>query len=213
MKNILFEDNHLLAVVKPPMCPTQPTPTGEKSLEDMAKAYIKEKYQKPGNVFLHAVHRLDKAASGIVLFAKTSKALSRLQEMMREYTIEKEYLALVEGALKKKSGTLEHLLLHGDHRALVHPDGKKSVLHYEVIEEGNNSSLLRIQLITGRYHQIRAQLAHIGHPIIGDSKYGSHVPFQHGICLFHNKMQFLHPVTKEKTIIDLPAPTSWLKLN
>lgn len=205
MLEILFEDNHLIAVVKPGGLPTQPTPDSENSLETLVKAYIKEKYQKPGAVFLHAIHRLDKAASGIVLFARTSKALSRMNEEMRDGAIQKEYTALVAGHLKQKSATLENYLLHGEHRAIVvpksHSDGKKSLLLYDVLKETKDQSLLRIELYTGRYHQIRAQLSHLGHPIVGDKKYGSTLPFHPGIALHASKLAFNHPVTKEKIVL------------
>lgn len=210
---VLFEDNHLIAAAKPAGIPTQPSPDSQNSLEDQVKAYIKEKYQKPGAVYLHAVHRLDKAASGIVLFAKTSKALSRMNEQIRENKIQKEYLALVAGHFSKKTDTLENYLFHAEHHAKVvsksNPEGKKSSLTYAVEKESGPHTLLRVQLHTGRYHQIRAQLSHIHHPIIGDTKYGSTHSHHPGICLHHHKMSFTHPVTGQAVVIESDKPAAW----
>ncbi len=203
---ILFEDNHLLFVDKPAGLLTQPSGTDEDSLESHVKAYLKNKYHKPGNVYLHAVHRLDKSASGIVLFAKTSKALGRMNELIRERKVKKQYLAIVEGHFESKSGTLRHFLVHDAHKAIVDADegangGKESVLHYEVVDVRDNRSLVRIDLETGRYHQIRAQLAAVHHPIQGDTKYGSRLAFQDGaIALQHYAIEFVHPVTQEQII-------------
>ena len=190
-KDIIHCDNHILVVNKPPGIATQP------DLEELAKAWVKKKYQKPGNVFLHPIHRLDKSVGGIVLFARTSKALSRLQALMRERKISKTYEALVEGHLPKKEGTLKHFLVHGDHKAFVDPKGKEAILHYTVLEEKKDTTLLSIDLTTGRYHQIRAQFSAIGHPVVGDKKYGSSCFFQNGIALRHVRMAFEHPVTQE----------------
>jgi 23S rRNA pseudouridine1911/1915/1917 synthase len=207
---ILFEDNHLIFVNKPAGLLTQPQDNCTDSLETSVKAYIKEKYQKTGNVFLHAVHRLDRVVSGIVLFAKTSKALSRLNASIREKDVEKCYIALCEGHFEKKSGTLEHYLVHDDYKAVVcskgSPDAKLSILSYTVIEEKDASSLLKITLTTGRYHQIRCQLSASGHPIIGDKKYGSKKSFEGDlIALHHYKMSINHPVTQERlTVLSVP---------
>jgi len=187
----LSSDNHILVAEKPAGIATQPDFT------DMVKVWVKKTYNKPGAVFLHPVHRLDKAVSGLVLFARTSKALSRLQAMMREHQIKKTYLALVEGKLPAKEGTLVHKLSHSTLRAKVDPNGKEAILHYKVIKQENDSTLLEIHLVTGRYHQIRAQLAAIGCPIIGDEKYGSKKPWPKGIALKATGLQFEHPVTKE----------------
>ena len=200
MNSILFEDNHLLVAIKPCGIPTQPAPQGGDSLEGRLKSYLKEKYQKKGNVFLHAIHRLDKAASGIVVFAKSQKALSRLQEAIRTKACKKIYHTTVSGKLLQKEATLTHYLVHADHKAIVsdnHPEAKKCVLHYKVLEENEKTSLLEVILETGRYHQIRCQLAAIGHPIAGDVKYGSKEPFQNGIALHHYRLEIEHPTTKE----------------
>ncbi|MCB1109877.1 MAG: RNA pseudouridine synthase, partial [Chlamydiia bacterium] len=167
--------------------------------EALAKTYLKKKYQKKGNVFLHAVHRLDKLVSGIVLFARTSKALSRLNLQMRQHTIEKVYAAQVEGHLKQKEGELRHTLSHGSHRSHVHPHGKPAHLSYHVKKEFATSTLVYITLHTGRYHQIRAQFAHIGHPLLGDTKYGAQPAPR--LALHHICLAFFHPITKEKLVI------------
>lgn len=188
---ILYHDNHLLVVDKPADVATQP------DLAEMAKAWVKQKYHKPGAVFLHPVHRLDKPVSGLVLFARTSKALSRLQERMRERKIEKTYLAWVEGPLSPAEGRLVHYLEHGSFQAFVSPKGKEAILDYRVIEKKGGKILVEIQLVTGRYHQIRAQFSKIGSPILGDEKYGSCHSWSHGIALHHAKIHFTHPVTHE----------------
>ncbi len=199
---IIYCDNHLLVVNKPPGIATQP------DLEDLAKAWVKKKYEKPGNVFLQPIHRLDKSVGGLVLFARTSKALSRLQALMREKKITKIYHALVEGTLTKKQDTLTHLLIHGDHKSFIGPQGKEAILHYSVLQEKNGTSLVSIHLITGRYHQIRAQFSAIKHPVLGDTKYGSKHFFQDGIALRHVKMEFEHPITHEPCVFELPKALS-----
>ena len=209
MVEVLYEDNHLLALNKPCGLPTQSD--DNKSLENDAKAYVKQAQNKPGNVFLHPIHRLDKPTSGVVLFAKTSKALSRLQEMMRQHKIQKTYVAICEGKISPQEGTLEHLLLHDDHKATVHKSGKPAILHYKVIGSPGNHSIVEVQLVTGRYHQIRAQFQAIHHPILGDKKYGSHHPYKpDAIALHHKKMSFTHPVTHE--LLEISAPTPFMSL-
>lgn len=197
---VVFSDNHLLVVFKPAMMVTQTTEGHETSLEEWAKAWVKQKYQKLGSVFLHAIHRLDKEVSGLVLFARTSKALSRLNESMREGKIEKTYEALVEGTLSSSEGTLSHDLEHKEHRAQVGA-GKKAVLHYRVLKKFKDTTLVEIHLETGRYHQIRAQFSSIGHPIVGDKKYGSKKSSSEpGIALCHVRLSFPHPISKETII-------------
>jgi 23S rRNA pseudouridine1911/1915/1917 synthase len=188
--NILFCDNHVLVVDKPVDVATQP------DLEILAKAWVKKKFNKPGNVFLEPIHRLDKPVAGVVLFARTSKALSRLQEQMRERKMEKIYEAWVEGAPKQDKGTLRHLLLHGEFKAEISPEGKEAILDYEVLKKESRRTQLRIKLHTGRYHQIRAQMAAIGCPVLGDTKYGSHVSWEKGIALYAKELSFTHPVTQ-----------------
>jgi 23S rRNA pseudouridine1911/1915/1917 synthase len=191
---VSFCDNHILVAVKPAGMSTQP------DFEEAMKAYIKIKYDKPGNVFLHAVHRLDKPVSGLVLLARTSKALSRLNEQSRANEIERFYIAEVEGVLPIKQGKLDHYLVHGDHRAHIAtkdaPDAKHARLTYNVLKFNAHSTLVEIQLDTGRYHQIRAQFSAAGHPIVGDAKYGAKKDLD-AIHLHSAKLLLQHPVTKE----------------
>lgn len=200
---VLYEDNHIFVVNKPAGIATQPSPTSHASLELDCKCWLKEQHQKPGNVFLHPIHRLDKPVSGIVLFAKTSKALSRLNASMRAHEMQKVYTAHVEGLITPLEGVLEHYLTHGDHYAHVSSpkskDAKRACLSYIVKEQQDSISIVEISLQTGRYHQIRAQMAAIGHPVIGDVKYGSTRPMPEGtIALSHTKFSFPHPTTREK---------------
>lgn len=197
--DVLYEDNHLLAVNKPQGLLTQPSGTSEISLEALAKEYIKEKYQKPGNVFLHAVHRLDKPVSGIVLFAKTQKALSRLNEMMRNREGEKIYVAKVERELPL-GNVLEHRLIHDDFKAVEDSQGKPCRLLYKKIGE----HLYEITLETGRYHQIRAQLSLVKSPVVGDTKYGAKAAGR--LYLHHTRFSFDHPVGGKRVDINSPSP-------
>jgi len=190
--NILLYDNHLLVLDKPVDIATQP------DLEELGKAWVKKKFNKPGNVFLEPIHRLDKPVAGVVLFARTSKALSRLQEQMREREMEKVYIGWVEGSPKEQQGILKHYLLHGSFRAEISPEGKESILEYEVLKKEKDRSLLRIRLQTGRYHQIRAQMSAIGCPILGDAKYGSRRGWEKGIALYASELAFKHPVSQEE---------------
>ncbi len=209
---VLFCDNHLLVVNKPALLPTQDSPDYSTSLEEIAKQWIRKRFAKPGAVFLHAVHRLDASVSGIVLFARTSKALSRLNEQVRLKKFHKVYLALVEGTPSATSGTLEHMLLHKDRRACVvdpkrSKEAKKAILHFSILAQSQETSLLKIELDTGRYHQIRAQLAAIGCPICGDRKYDSHrASPTPGIALHHHELTFLHPITQESLSFQVPVP-------
>jgi 23S rRNA pseudouridine1911/1915/1917 synthase len=199
---VIFCDNHLLVAHKPAGIATQPHPGASDNLTEQAKAWIKKKFNKPGNVFLEPVHRLDKPVSGLVLFARTSKALSRLQEMMRQRQIHKTYFAWVEGAPPEPQGILEHYLIHDDYKARIvradHPEGKLARLTYTLVEKRGEVSLLEVILETGKYHQIRIQLSAIGCPILGDEKYGSRSSFKQGqIALHHGRLQFIHPISKE----------------
>lgn len=208
---VLYEDNHLLVVNKPAGLLTQATEQDSNSLENQAKAWLKEKYHKPFNVYLGVVHRLDKPASGIVLFAKTSKALSRLNDMIRSKDAIKIYCALIEGHPPKDSGMLEHFLRHDDYRAYVSnwsdPQAKLARLHYDDLKRNDKMTLLQVILDTGRYHQIRAQCAAMGCPIVGDVKYGSRHPLPDGaIALHHHRLQLIHPVTKEPLVFESPLP-------
>ncbi|MDP1879803.1 MAG: RNA pseudouridine synthase [Parachlamydiaceae bacterium] len=207
---VLYEDNHLLILNKPAGLLTQPSGTEQDSLEKQAKDWIQKKYQKPGNVFLEAIHRLDKPVSGIVVFAKTSKALSRLNASIRAKQTKKIYWALIEGALPSQEGTLEHYLFHDDYCARVvskeDKDAKLCRLHYRVKEKQNSFTLIEIELETGRYHQIRSQLSHISCPIVGDKKYKSSYSFKENtITLHHRQLVIEHPVLKTELIIEAPC--------
>ena len=170
-----------MALNKPAPMLTQPAQPGVENLEDLAKAYLKERFAKPGHVFLHPIHRLDKQVEGIVLFARTSKALSRLQKEMRERKISRSYIAIVEGEVEMEEKTLENYLIHDSHRSTLakkeQKGAKLATLSYRVLQKEEGRTHLKIDLVTGRYHQIRAQLSLIGHPILGDEKYGSSIPF------------------------------------
>lgn len=209
---IVFCDNHILIGIKPCGLLTQPAPSGGESLEEIAKEWVKKEYQKPGNVFLHAIHRLDRPVSGLVLFARTSKALSRLNEQQRDQEIQRVYVAEVEGILSAKEGRLDHYLIHGDHRAIVagpnDNQAKHARLSFKLIRFKEHTTLVQIELETGRYHQIRAQFSASGHPIVGDYLYGAKTGEEKAIHLHCKKLVFEHPVTKEVVEFDAPAPFS-----
>lgn len=209
---VLFEDNHIIIVNKKAGDITQGDKTGDKPLSDVVKEYVKEKYNKPGNVFIGTVHRLDRPTSGIVIFARTSKALERLNKMLRDKTIHKTYWTLVKKAPKKSSDTLINFLKKDTkkNKSFVFKKeitgSKKGVLHYKIKQQLDNYTLLEIDLETGRHHQIRTQLAHIGCTIKGDLKYGADRSNKDGsISLHARKINFIHPVSKE--VIKITAPT------
>lgn len=211
MVEVLFEDNHLLVLVKPANLATQPATGHSDSLEDRAKSWIKTKYQKPGNVYLHAIHRLDTPVSGIVVFAKTSKALSRLQASMRAGETKKIYTAWVEGTLTEESAQFEDWLIHGDFCAVKSEEGapgaKRCLLSYCVKKREKGKTLVEIQLKTGRYHQIRAQFGFRGYPIWGDGKYGSRLPYSaSGIALHHSSFSIPHPISGEEQNFNSLSP-------
>ena len=212
---IIFIDNHLIAVTKPAGLLTQPDRNTDESLMDQTRQWIKEKYNKPNNIFLGLVHRLDRNVSGVVLFARTSKAASRLSKQFREGTPKKHYRAIVLGKLKEEHTTLVHYLRKEKSlRATVFPretpTAKRSELSYEVINSLENKSLLEVSLSTGRFHQIRAQMAFIGHPIIGDVKYGAPEPLlNQEIALYAHKLVFSHPVSNEEITLTAPEPKTW----
>lgn len=197
----VYCDNHLLIVVKPAGLLTQPDDIGTPSLEEAAKEWVREEFHKPGAVFLHCIHRLDRCVSGLVLFARTSKSLSRLNELSRAREIQRVYVAEVEGTVGVKEGRLDHYLIHGEHRAIVVREGDKDAKHarlfYRVLQVRPHSTLVEIELETGRYHQIRAQFAAIGHPVVCDQRYGAATGTGEEIHLHCTKLLFKHPVTKE----------------
>ena len=210
---VLFEDNHIIIVNKRAGDITQGDKTGDKPLSDVVKEYVKDKYNKPGLVFIGTVHRLDRPTSGILIFARTSKALERLNKMLREKTIKKTYWTLVKNAPKATTGTLTNFLKKDTkkNKSFVYnkeiEGSKNAILHYNVIKKLENYFLLEIDLETGRHHQIRTQLAQIGSPIKGDLKYGFPRSNKDGsISLHARKIKFIHPVSKEEITITAPTP-------
>ena len=213
MLQVLFEDNHLLIINKAGGMLVQSDDTGDLPLIDLCKKYIKQKYEKPGAVFLEPVHRIDRPVSGIVIFARTSKGLERMNEIFRRKEIEKKYLAIVENQPGEMSGKLNHWLIRDrqKRKSLVYKQqvsgSLKAELHYEVLTESQGKYLLEIILQTGRQHQIRAQLAAIGCPVQGDLKYGAPIANSDGNISLHNRfVSFLHPVKKEKVGVKAPLP-------
>ena len=214
---VLYEDNHLLAVSKAPGEIVQGDRTGDEPLVETCKAYIKEKYNKPGAVFLGVAHRLDQPVSGVVLFARTSKALTRLNDAFRRRDdLQKVYLALVEGCPERPADTLVHHLLRNRDQNKSYPvrngtkEAKEAVLEYRVMAQPTEGqTLLEIHLHTGRHHQIRAQLAAIGCPIIGDVKYGASLPLPDAsIALHAHSLTLIHPVRREPITFTAPLPST-----
>ncbi|MGE4290369.1 MAG: RluA family pseudouridine synthase [Salinivirgaceae bacterium] len=213
-KKVLFEDNHIIAINKSVSDIVQGDKTGDEPLSEKVKSYLKVKYQKPGNVFVGVTHRLDRPTSGVVLFARTSKALTRLNAMFQEKTqIQKTYWAIVKNRPEQDSGRLVHFLLRDTQKnkstVVKKPvkDAKEAILEYELMAQSDNFYLLQINLLTGRHHQIRAQLAAIGCPIKGDLKYGfSRSNPDGGISLHARSIEFAHPVSKAQIKIVAPVP-------
>ena len=208
---VLYEDNHCIAVVKPAGLLTAGDRTGDVSLADQVRDYLRVKYKKPGNVFVGIVHRLDRPVGGVVLFARTSKAASRLSEQFRSGRVEKVYEALVEGRVALREGLLEDRLVK-DHKKNVvrcssaaNPRARESQLSYRRLRTAPSTTLLEIRPMTGRSHQIRVQLASAGHPIVGDRKYGSKRPFEDGIALRAVRLTFEHPTTKLPITVEAAA--------
>ncbi len=213
-KRILFEDNHLIAVNKLPGELVQGDYTGDKPLLEKVRDFIREEYEKPGNVFTGLIHRLDRPTSGVVVFAKTSKALARMNAIFEKRDVEKTYWAIVAGQPKEEEGHLEHFLRKDQKKNksqffLKEQKGsKKAVLSYKVVKKLEHYSLLEIKLETGRHHQIRVQLSAIGHPIKGDLKYGfSRSNKDASVCLHAKNVKFEHPVSGEPILLDAPLPT------
>ncbi|MBA6155971.1 RluA family pseudouridine synthase [Tenacibaculum sp. S7007] len=211
---VIHEDNHLIIVNKRAGDIVQGDKTGDKPLSDVAKEYIKDKYNKPGAVFLGTVHRLDRPTSGVVIYARTSKALERLNKMLREKTIKKTYWAVVKNQPKKASDTLINFLKKNpkNNKSTAYSkeiDGsKKAILHYKTIKKLDNYALLEIDLETGRHHQIRVQLSNIGSTIKGDLKYGAKRSNKNGSIHLHaRKIEFIHPVSKELIKVTAPTPS------
>lgn len=211
--DVLYEDNHIIVVNKRVGDIVQGDKTGDKPLSDVVKEYIKDKYNKPGEVFLGVVHRLDRPTTGIVLFARTSKALTRLNELFKNRETQKTYWAIVKNSPEKEQAVLIHYLKRNEknNTSKAHTkevsDSKKASLEYKTIKVLNNYTALEIDLHTGRHHQIRAQLSAIGSPIKGDLKYGADRSNPDGgICLHARKLVLVHPVTKENLEFVAPVP-------
>ena len=212
---IVYEDNHLIIVNKTASEIVQGDKTGDVPLSETVKQYLKEKYNKPGNVFLGVAHRLDRPVSGLVVFAKTSKALGRLNEMFRGGEVKKTYWAIVKNMPPEPEGELVHYLVRNEKQNKSYaydsekPGSKKAILHYRLIGRSDNYCLLEVDLKTGRHHQIRCQLAKMGCPIRGDLKYGFPRSNPDGsICLHARRVRFVHPVSKELIEVVAPVPDS-----
>lgn len=218
---VVYEDNHVIIVNKSSSEIVQGDKTGDKPLSETVKEYIKEAYAKPGNVFLGVVHRLDRPVSGVVLFARTSKALPRLNDMFRNGEVRKTYWAIVKDAPPQPSGTLEHWLVRNEKQNKSYaydrevPNSKKAILNYRVIGSSDNYYLLEVDLKTGRHHQIRCQLAKMGCPIKGDLKYGAKRSNPDGsISLHARSISFTHPVSKQpiEAVAPVPEDNLWQSL-
>ncbi|MFO7610967.1 MAG: RNA pseudouridine synthase [Clostridia bacterium] len=202
---ILYEDNHIIAVEKPPGIPTMPDKSSDQSMLDMVRFYIKEKYMKPGDVFIGLVHRLDRSTGGAMVFARTTKGASRLSKQIREKQFKKTYLAVVEGIVPDKKGKLRNFVSKDrqiNKSKVVESAGdeaKEAVLNYRVISETGNLSLVEVKLETGRHHQIRVQFSNIGHPLWGDMKYGAATG--RGLGLWSYSVQFKKAVGDEEIVI------------
>ena len=211
---VVYEDNHIIIVNKTASEIVQGDKTGDTPLSETVKLYLKEKYQKPGNVFIGVTHRLDRPVSGLVVFAKTSKALTRLNDMFKNGEVKKTYWAVVKNQPHEPEGELVNYLVRNEKQNKSYaydkevPNSKKAILHYRLIAKSQNYYLLEIDLKTGRHHQIRCQLAKMGCPIKGDLKYGSPRSNPDGsICLHARVVRFIHPVSKELIEVEAPVPT------
>lgn len=218
MVKVIYEDNHLLVVEKPVNILSQGDNTNDDDMVNLLKKYIKEKYNKPGNVYLGLVHRLDRPVGGVMVFAKTSKAASRLSEQVRNKTFKKSYKAVIHGTMKRKSDMLEDYLYKNKKTNMVsvvsknHKEGKFSQLYYETVGNKDGFSLVKIDLKTGRSHQIRVQFASRNHPLYGDQRYGQNVnKVGQQIALWSNVIELVHPTTKEKMkfVCDPPNEYPW----
>jgi 23S rRNA pseudouridine1911/1915/1917 synthase len=212
---ILYEDNHLLAVNKPALLPTMGVAEDVLSVLTVAKEYIRQKYDKPGNVYLGVVSRLDAPVTGVLLMAKTSKAAARLSESFRSRNVNKIYWAAIEGRMTPPAGELEHYLRKDERHRKVHttsagaPDAQLAKLAYRQLDTAGDYALVEVTLETGRKHQIRVQLAKVDAAIVGDRKYGSDVQFAPGIALHARRLEIEHPVRHEPLVLEAPLPRSW----
>lgn len=212
---VLYEDNHLLAVCKPANLPTMGTAPDASSLVTWARQYLKEKYGKPGNVYVGVVSRLDALVTGVVVLARTSKAAARLTETFRSREARKLYWAIVEGVPAPPAATCVDWLRKDEPTRRMHvtrpqhPEAQEARLTYRTLAQLPRGTLLEIALESGRKHQIRVQLAHRGHPVLGDVKYGSEAAFPIGIALHSRQLEFLHPVRKTPLCLEAPVPVYW----
>lgn len=209
--NVIYEDNHIIVVEKPINVPTCEDDSKDIDLLSLVKFYLKEKYNKPGNVYLGIVHRLDRPVGGIMVFAKTSKAASRLNEQIRENKIEKKYYCVVSGILKNKSDILKDYLLKDSkmNKVVVNKKGKYAELDYKVLAEKENLSLLEVNLHTGRSHQIRVQFSSRNYPLFGDQKYNKKAIVGEQIALYSFSLSFKHPISKEVMTFSLDKPNRY----
>lgn len=207
MINILYEDNHLLVVEKPINVPVQADSSHDLDLLTMLKNYLKEKYKKPGNVYLGLVHRLDRPVSGIMVFAKTSKAAGRLSKQLREGTFHKTYIAVVCGEIEKQGVLKDNFLVNIKNNFVkIDKNGKPAILEYSLLEKKDNLNLVRINLLTGRKHQIRVQFASRNNPLYGDQRYNKNVKIREQIALFSSEISFMHPTLNKEMNFKLPLP-------
>lgn len=207
--NIIYEDNHLLVVEKPINIPVCEDESKDLDLLSILKNYIKINYNKPGNVYLGLVHRLDRPVGGVMVFAKTSKAASRLSSQVSNHTLKKTYIVVIEGKIKKEDTLVDYLYKDSKKNIsyVVSKDkGKESILNYKVLSYKDNFSLVEINLKTGRSHQIRVQFSSRGYPLVGDAKYNKNHDGKTSVALFAKKLNFTHPVTKEKLSFELDVP-------
>ncbi len=205
--NVLYEDNHVIVVIKPINVLSQGDATGDMDLLNMVKQYVKVKYHKPGNVYIGLVHRLDRPVGGIMVFARSSKAASRLNQQQLEHGFDKKYLAVVHGTMDNSVGKfIDKLEKCSDGNTIVSKNGKESILNYRVLEVNHktNHSLIEVKLETGRHHQIRVQFASRGHSLCGDQRYGKADGTQ--LALFAYKLAFFHPITKERMEFECHPP-------
>ena len=208
--NVIYEDNHLLVVEKPINVPVQEDNSKDKDMLTILKEYLKLKYNKPGNVYLGLVHRLDRPVGGVMVFAKTSKCASRLSDQIRLNKFNKIYNAVVEGTVKKEEKLTDYLLKDTKNNIVrVDKNGKESVLYYRKIKTIDNLNLIEIKLETGRSHQIRVQMSHNGNPLFGDQKYNKNSKVGEQLALFAKKLEFYHPITNELLTFEIDLPNRY----
>ncbi len=217
---VLYEDNQIVVVIKPQNVPTAEDASGDLDMLSMVKAYVKEKYNKPGEVFIGLVHRLDRPTGGIMVFARNSKSAKRLSQQFASHDVEKVYYAVTNGVVKVKSQTLVNYVKKDEKENIVkivpmsESGAKKAELEYKVLQTTESESLLEVRILTGRSHQIRLQLSNIGFPLVGDVKYGKAKGMTQNLGLWAGKLSFIHPTTKEKlTFLACPTGKPWDEFN